>query len=77
MKVEIYGREGCPYCEKAVEYASVNDLLYTYYDITKEPVLREAMLKRNPSAKTVPQIFIDNKSVGGYDDMINLLDQDF
>ena len=42
------------------------------YDVysTDNPDVFNEMIKRNPSARTLPQIFIDDKLIGGYTDLI-------
>lgn len=45
---------------------------YTFleYDIVQEAGRRDELLKRNPDAKTVPQIFIDGELIGGYVELV-------
>ena len=47
---------------------------YTEYDITGDEDARAKMVERTGGPKSVPQIFIDNRHVGGYDD-IHALDE--
>jgi glutaredoxin len=68
-KIEIYGQPGCLFCAKAVRYLQAFDLAVLYRDIT-DPQSRNEMLARNPAAKTVPQIFIGARLIGGHDDLI-------
>lgn len=70
-KVEIYTTPTCPYChaaksllrEKGVDYNEITVL---------DPALREKMTQRAHGRRTVPQIFIGDTHVGGYDDMAAL-----
>lgn len=48
---------------------------YTEYPIDRQPVLREEMLERANGGYTVPQIFIDQRHIGGCDDMLALESQ--
>ncbi len=68
-KIEIYTLEWCPYCNKAKSFLKSKGFSYTEYNIDDNQVKRE-MIKRTDGAKTVPQIFIDDKLIGGYDDLI-------
>jgi len=70
-KVEIYTTPTCPYChaakallaEKGVDFSEITVL---------DPDLREKMTQRAHGRRTVPQIFIGETHVGGYDDMAAL-----
>ncbi|SMQ86337.1 glutaredoxin 3 [Devosia lucknowensis] len=70
-KVEIYTTPTCPYCHAAK--ALLNDKGVDYTEITVlDPALREGMTQRANGRRTVPQIFIGETHVGGYDDMAAL-----
>ena len=68
-KVEIYYKDYCPYCHKAKALLDSKDIEYTLYDITNDADGQAEMRKRKSDARTVPQIFIDDKSIGGCDDL--------
>ncbi|CAN7505735.1 MULTISPECIES: glutaredoxin 3 [unclassified Devosia] len=66
--VEIYTTPTCPYCHAAK--ALLEDKGVDFTEITVlDPALREAMTHRANGRRTVPQIFIGETHVGGYDDM--------
>lgn len=70
-KVEIYTTPTCPYCHAAK--ALLSDKGVDYNEITVlDPDLREKMTQRAHGRRTVPQIFIGDTHVGGYDDMAAL-----
>ena len=69
-KIEVYSKEWCPYCTKAKAFLKSKGLDFREYDIKKENKMEE-MFERTGN-KTVPQIIINGKSIGGYDDMISL-----
>lgn len=73
-KVEIYTRMFCGYCHRAKRLLDSKGVAYTEYDITMDGAKRDEMRARRPQAHTVPQIFIDDKPVGGSDD-IHALDR--
>ncbi|MGM0370053.1 MAG: glutaredoxin 3 [Bacillota bacterium] len=84
-EIEIYTLTWCPYCTKAKSFLKSKGFSYQEYNIEDSSVKRE-MLDRTDGAKTVPQIFIDDQLVGGYDAMMemknngqldDLLDVDF
>jgi glutaredoxin 3 len=70
-KVEIYTTPTCPYCHAAKSL--LNDKGVDYTEITVlDPDLRDAMTQRAHGRRTVPQIFVGDTHVGGYDDMAAL-----
>ena len=68
-KVEIYTKMFCGYCHRAKRLLDSKGVDYVEYDITMNGALRDEMVGRAPGARTVPQIFIDGKGVGGSDDL--------
>jgi glutaredoxin 3 len=71
-KVEIYTKWGCPYCVRAKALLDGKSVGYEEYDITLGGPMKAEMLDRVPSARTVPQILIDGKPVGGCDELYAL-----
>ena len=68
-KVEIYSRTNCSYCVMAMNFFDSKGINYDVYS-ADDPKIFQEMLERNPQARTVPQIFIDDKLIGGYTDLI-------
>ena len=68
-KVEIYTQWGCGYCVRAKALLDRKGVAYTEHDITMTTAKRAEMRERAPSARTVPQIFIDDAGIGGCDDL--------
>ncbi len=68
----IFTKPGCPWCVKAKDLLSQKGLTYKEFDVTN-PVYLKEMLSRSNGLTTVPQIFIDNKHIGGYDRLSQLL----
>ena len=68
-KVEIYSKSNCSYCVMAMNFFDSKGISYEVYSADDQNVFNE-MLERNPSARTVPQIFIDDQLIGGYTDLI-------
>lgn len=73
-KITIYSKDYCPYCVKAKQLFKMKKQDYTEKDIGKDEAAREEMLGLAPTARTVPQIFIGDTHVGGYDDLAALND---
>lgn len=70
-EIEIYTLEWCPYCNKAKSFLKSKGFSFQEYYIDDPEVKRE-MMERTDGAKTVPQIFIDDQLVGGYDSMMEM-----
>ena len=70
-KIEIYSKEWCPYCTKAKALLRSKQLEYEEIDVTSDAASELIMVERS-QRRTVPQIFIDELSVGGYDDLAQL-----
>ena len=71
-KVEIYTKLYCGYCYRAKQLLDSKGVEYVEYDITLGGPKRAEMMERKPDARTVPQIFIDGKAIGGSDDLARL-----
>ena len=68
--LEIYTKEWCPYCAKAKALLKSKGLSYQEVNVTSDEALQQEMVTRS-GRRTVPQIFLDGESVGGYDDLAN------
>ena len=73
-KVEVYLTRSCPYCHAARWLLDRKGVTYDVIDVGAEPERRAEMTQRANGRRTVPQIFIDGKSMGGSDD-IHALDR--
>ena len=67
--IEIYTLEWCPYCEKAKALIKSKGFSYEESYLNEEGI-KEEMEAKTDGAKTVPQIFIDGKHIGGYDQLV-------
>lgn len=71
MLIKIYGTEGCHFCKMAVELAKSMMKDYEYIDAAEN---MNEFSKLFPSARTVPQITVDGKHIGGYSDLVKVLE---
>lgn len=71
-QVEIYTTALCPYCRRAKALLEKKGVAYAEYAVDAEPGRLEEMLKRSGGRRTVPQIFIDGKGIGGSDELYAL-----
>ncbi len=67
--IEVYSGPFCPYCMRAKALLRHRGLDYTEYDVQADAGRREEMLRRANGMRTVPQIFINGRHVGGYDQL--------
>lgn len=67
--VEIYTTQTCGYCMAAKALLRKKGVDFTEIDVSRDPEQRAAMTRRAGGSRTVPQIFIDNRHVGGCDDL--------
>jgi glutaredoxin 3 len=69
--ITIYLTGWCPYCQRAKHLLGLKKAEYSAVDVDEDPKLREEMVARS-GRRTVPQIFIGEKHVGGCDDLFAL-----
>lgn len=69
--VQVYVTTYCPYCVRAKGLLNRKKVAFTEVNVDDDPAKR-AWLVEATGQRTVPQIFIDGKSVGGSDDLHDL-----
>ncbi len=69
--VTVYMTGWCPYCQRALALLESRKLAVTRLDVEEDPSRREEMIARS-GRRTVPQIFIGDRHVGGCDDLLTL-----
>ncbi len=70
FKTEIYTLSWCPYCRKSKAFFRSEGISYKEYQIDDNESKKAEMQERSGEKKGVPQIFIDNKYIGGYGELI-------
>ncbi len=70
--VEIYTWQTCPYCIRAKMLLWWKGVKFTEYKIDGDATAREAMASRANGGRTVPQIFVNDRHVGGCDELYKL-----
>ena len=74
-KVEIYTWQYCPFCIRAKSLLNKKNIEFIEYKIDGDESSREKMSERANGKRSLPQIFIDDNSIGGCDDLY-LLDEE-
>ena len=69
-KIEVYSTAVCPYCVAAKNLLKAKGLAWDEIRVDTDLAQREAMLARSGGHRTVPQIFINDQFVGGYDELV-------
>jgi glutaredoxin 3 len=68
-KVEVYTTTYCPFCTRAKSLLKSKGVPFVEIDVTEDAALREKMVEMSGGRRTVPEIFINGKIVGGYDEL--------
>ena len=71
-KIDIYTTPYCPFCKRAKSLLSSKNASYNEIDLSQEPEKFEEMIEKSNGAKTVPQIFVNDKHIGDCDFIHNL-----
>ena len=71
-KVEMYSSVLCPFCMAAKRLLSGKGVEFTEHDVDGDEEIRAVMIERAGGRKTVPQIFINERHIGGYDELSQL-----
>jgi glutaredoxin 3 len=70
-RVEVYTTPMCPYCVAAKRLLDERSIPYAEFDVAADAALRAEVTQRS-GRRTVPQIFIDGRSIGGFEELRDL-----
>ncbi|KKZ11121.1 MAG: glutaredoxin [Candidatus Synechococcus spongiarum 142] len=68
-KVEIYTTSWCPFCRRALALLDGKAVTYTNIDVEEGRGQKHAMSLRSGGRTTVPQVFINDQHIGGYEEL--------
>lgn len=71
-RIVIYSTPVCPYCVRAKDLLKRKGQTYEEIDISTDSAIRDEMMTKSGGRRTVPQIFIDDRHIGGFDDLAAL-----
>ena len=71
--IEIYTQSTCPFCVRAKGLLNELELPYTEYEVSYDFEKQAEMIDRS-QRYTVPQIFVDDVSIGGSDELVDLVE---
>ena len=76
MNIEIYSKDNCPFCDKAVflaqQLVQESHHKYVVHKLGVDFQMSD-MLELFPTARTFPQIVLDGKNIGGYTEFSQLI----
>ena len=67
--VTVYMGPMCPYCDATKRLLNKKNIPHKEVNIALEEGKMEEMLKKSNGMKTIPQIFIEDHHIGGYDEL--------
>ena len=70
--VKVYTTDYCPYCTRAKALLTKKGIPFEEIDVSGDDDRRAWLVQASGGRKTVPQIFINGTSVGGFDDLAAL-----
>ena len=73
-RILVYSTPFCGYCAAAKRLLIAKGAVYTEIDVMLNSERRQEMLAKSGGQRTVPQIFIDGRHIGGFDEL-NALDK--
>ncbi len=75
MKAVVWSKYNCPYCDQAKALLKQKGIVFEEKKIG-DGYTKEELLEAVPNARTVPQIFLDDKLIGGFTELKKLLEQE-
>ena len=69
-EVLVYTTRICSYCHAAKKFLASKNVPFKEIDVTGDDAMRDKLVTLSGGRETVPQIFVDGKSIGGYDDLV-------
>ncbi|MBI4524648.1 MAG: glutaredoxin 3 [Deltaproteobacteria bacterium] len=70
-EVTVYTTRYCPFCTRAKALLRAKNITFVEIDVTHDDFRREEMMRLS-GRRTVPQIFIDGRAIGGCEDIEKL-----
>jgi glutaredoxin len=68
MKAIVWSKDQCPFCDQAKGLLKMKGIEFEERNVSKEWT-KEQLLEAVPTARTVPQIFLDDKLIGGFQEL--------
>ena len=72
-RIEVYTTVPCGWCRRAKQLLADRRLEFVEFDVHDDDARREWLVEATGGRRTLPQIFIDGRSIGGYEELAALL----
>ena len=69
MKATVWSKDQCPYCVQAKALLNSKGIEFEERNITQGTWTKEQLLEAVPTARTLPQIFLDGELIGGFTEL--------
>lgn len=69
MKAIVWSKTPCPYCDQAKNLLAAKGIEVEERNITSGNWTKEQLLEAVPGARSVPQIFLDDEFIGGFNEL--------
>ncbi len=69
MQAIVWSKNNCPWCVRAKQLLEIKNIPYEERNIETSTWTREQLLELVPTAKSLPQVFVDNQLIGGFDQL--------
>jgi len=69
MRATVWSKDQCPYCVMAKDLLRTQGIEYEERNISQGAWTKEQLMEAVPHARTLPQVFIDQQLIGGYDQL--------
>jgi glutaredoxin 3 len=69
MRAIVWSKDACPFCDQAKNLLKSRGIDYEERNISQGPWTREQLFEAVPSARSLPQIFLDDEHVGGFTEL--------
>tara|TARA_B100001750_G_C15518422_1_gene609307 strand:- start:2797 stop:3033 length:237 start_codon:yes stop_codon:yes gene_type:complete len=75
LKIEIFTKDNCIWCDRAKRLLNSVDFIYTEIDLSNDNDRQNFYKKVGEGVSTVPQIYIEDIRIGGYPELVNWLEE--
>lgn len=72
-KAIVWSKDGCGFCVRAKHELNARGIVIEERSLSSGQWTKEQLLEQVPSARTLPQIFLDDAHIGGYDQLVKVL----
>ena len=69
MKAIVWSKDDCPYCVQSKNLLQSKGIEFEERNITQGTWTKEQLLEVVPNARSLPQVFLDEKLVGGFNEL--------